>query len=145
MYFWCICGEEGDLRVLLFHLEAPPQMFLDMEIQMLSVTWKLKFSNVINYVLKGPWNKTVRSWSRNPTMVSLQDDLCSMRIFHLDLSRRKMFCLRDRKEDLDKWKSYIQFFFYMKLSSNFIVYSVVWKLSFSSYAYVDLITSTKTW
>ena len=26
MYFWCICGEEGDLRVLLFHhLEAPPR------------------------------------------------------------------------------------------------------------------------
>ena len=25
MYFWCICGEEGDLRILLFcHLEAPP-------------------------------------------------------------------------------------------------------------------------
>ena len=25
MYFWCICGEEGDLHVLLFHhLEAPP-------------------------------------------------------------------------------------------------------------------------
>ena len=26
MYFWCICGEEGDLNLLLLHhLEGPPQ------------------------------------------------------------------------------------------------------------------------
>ena len=53
MYFWCVCGEESDLHVLLLHhLEGPP-IFLSLSkkitnYKLLLVNLKLKFMYILS-------------------------------------------------------------------------------------------------
>ena len=55
MYFWCICGEEGDLRVLLFRpLEAPPSIIVLMCLSVM--TNEVEYSSLCSLAIwKDSW------------------------------------------------------------------------------------------